>query len=98
MENQVQYQNQYQNQDPNYYSGNNQQTVTIGNWILTYVLMAIPLVNLVMLFVWAFGSDTPKSKANWAKATLIIYAIGIGLVILFASSIIALVAGLGLGS
>lgn len=45
--------------------------VTVGNWILTTLLMCIPLVNVILLFVWAFGSNTPISKANWAKAALI---------------------------
>ena len=45
--------------------------VTVGNWMLTILLMCIPIVNLILLFVWAFGSNTPESKANWAKASLI---------------------------
>jgi len=45
--------------------------VTVGNWMLVYVLMCIPLVNLIMLFVWAFGSSAPASQSNWAKATLL---------------------------
>jgi len=45
--------------------------VTVGNWMLTTLLMCIPLVNIILLFVWAFGSNTPISKANWAKAALL---------------------------
>jgi len=45
--------------------------VTVGNWMLTTFLMCIPLVNIILLFVWAFGSNTPISKANWAKAALL---------------------------
>ena len=64
--------------------------VTVGNWMLTILLMCIPIVNLVLLFVWGFGSNTPVSKANWAKASLIWMAIFIVFyVILF------LVLGLG---
>jgi hypothetical protein len=37
-----------------------------------------------MLFVWAFGSNTNESKANWAKAALIWFVIIIGIYILFA--------------
>ena len=33
--------------------------------------MCIPLVNFIMLLVWAFGSGAPASQSNWAKATLI---------------------------
>ena len=45
--------------------------VSVGDWILTILITAIPLVGFVMLFVWAFGGNAPQSKANWAKASLI---------------------------
>lgn len=55
--------------------------VSIGNWMLTLLLTFIPLVNIIMLLVWAFSSSTPPSKSNWAKAALlwmlIFFAIGI---------------------
>lgn len=56
--------------------------VTVGNWLLTSFLLCIPLVNIILLFVWAFGSNTPISKANWAKAALIWALISIILYVL----------------
>ena len=53
----------------------NQSIVTIGDWIITMILMCIPFVT--------FSAGTPVSKANWAKATLIFMLIGFVLVILF---------------
>jgi len=53
------------------------QPISVKDWIITILITAIPLVGLIMLFVWGFGSDTHPSKANWAKATLIWYLIGI---------------------
>jgi len=61
----------------------NQPTVSVGDWVLTIFISGLPLIGLIMLFVWGFGSDTPVNKANWAKATLIWYAIGIVFVIIF---------------
>ncbi|MCR5417039.1 MAG: hypothetical protein K6E79_09610 [Pseudobutyrivibrio sp.] len=52
------------------------ETVSLGEWMLTYLLMLIPIVNIVMLFVWAFG-NSKESKKNWARATLIWYVIAI---------------------
>lgn len=49
--------------------------------MLTLFLMMIPLVNIIMLFVWAFGDSNP-SKANYAKASLLWAAIGIVVYIL----------------
>jgi len=63
----------------------NQQTqhVSVGEWIITILLTSIPIVNIIMLFVWGFGSATNPSKANWAKAMLIWVLIWIVLGILF---------------
>ncbi len=51
--------------------------VSMGDWMITMLLMAIPIVNLIMVFVWAFGGGAPLSKANWAKAMLVWILIGI---------------------
>jgi len=51
--------------------------VSFGEWFATIFLAAIPLVNIILLFVWAFGSNTKTSKANWAKASLVWAAIAI---------------------
>jgi len=97
MENQNQspVQNQYQNPNytTNYVPQKNQSVVTIGDWIITFLLTAIPLVGFIMLFVWAFGNNTAESKANWAKAALIWYLISIVLVFLFWGSIMAMIVG-----
>jgi len=50
--------------------------ITVGDWMITLLIRAIPLVNIVMLFVWAFGSGNNPNKTNWAKAVLIWLAIG----------------------
>ncbi len=74
-------------------TGKNQSVVSIGDWIITMILSMIPVVNFIMLLVWAFSSDTPVSKSNWAKATLIFMAIWIIIVILMWSTIAALFIG-----
>lgn len=47
------------------------EPMRIGNWVPVFILSAIPLVNLVMLFVWAFSSATNKSKQSYARTALI---------------------------
>lgn len=49
----------------------NNAPVTFGNWMLTMLLMCLPVVNIVMLFIWGFGDTEPVSKRNWARAQLI---------------------------
>jgi uncharacterized Tic20 family protein len=51
--------------------------VSFGEWFLTIFLVMIPIVNIVLFFVWAFSANTKPSKANWAKATLVWAVIGI---------------------
>jgi succinate dehydrogenase/fumarate reductase cytochrome b subunit len=57
--------------------------ISVKDWVVTILLVAIPLVNLIMLFVWAFGGGANPSKANYAKASLIWILIGIVLYIVF---------------
>ncbi len=47
------------------------EPVSVGEWVIAYLLQLIPIVGIVMLFIWAFGDTAKPSKANWAKATLI---------------------------
>ena len=51
--------------------------------------MMIPIVNIVLLFVWAFGDTKQYSLKTWAKAELIMVAIGIGIGILFVILLVA---------
>lgn len=62
--------------------------VTIGNWIITLIITMIPIVNIVMLFVWGFSRTTHPTKANWAKAALILVAVWIILGIFFGSYLV----------
>ena len=32
--------------------------ISIGNWIISLILTMIPIVNIIMLFVWAFSNGT----------------------------------------
>jgi hypothetical protein len=53
------------------------KSLTIGDWLITFLIQAIPIVGFIMLFVWAFGGDTHPSKKTWAQATLIFMAIAV---------------------
>lgn len=48
-----------------------QEVISTKDWVLTILITSIPILNIIMLFVWAFGGGTVKSKSNWAKAMLI---------------------------
>lgn len=56
--------------------------VTVKEWLITMLIMIIPIVNLVMIFVYAFSSGHNPSKSNFFKAYLIMACIIIGLYLL----------------
>jgi branched-subunit amino acid transport protein AzlD len=60
-----------------------QKPMSVKDWLITLLLMAIPVVGIVLLFVYAFGNNENVNKQNWAKAQLIMLAIVLALVIFF---------------
>jgi hypothetical protein len=60
----------------------NYKPMSIGDWLITFLIQAIPLVGIIMLFVWAFGDGTHPSKKTWAQASLIFALIMFVLVII----------------
>lgn len=72
------YQPQQSYQQPPYQGDSNlEEPVTFADWMISMLIMWIPCVNIVMIFVWAFGSNTKKSKSNYFKAALVWAVIGI---------------------
>lgn len=59
-----------------------EDVMTVWQWVGALVVLGIPIVNIIMYFVWAFSSDTNQNLSNFCKATLLIGLIGIGLAIL----------------
>jgi len=57
--------------------------VSIQEWVITLIIAAIPIIGFIMLFVWGFSTATNENKANFAKGALIVYAIMIGLYLIF---------------
>lgn len=56
--------------------------MSFGDWIKTLLLQIIPFVNIIMLFIWAFGSKTNLNKKNFSRAYLLLMAIVIVLYII----------------
>ena len=68
--------------------------ISVGEWVITIIILAIPIIGFIMLFAWGFGSNTQPSKANWAKATLIMIGISIVLSFLFLGSLLGIMGSL----
>lgn len=69
--------------------------MTVGNWVLTIFLSGLGIIGLILLFVWAFSSDTVTAKKNYARAMLIWQAIGVGIMILYLVCIIGCAGAIG---
>lgn len=81
------YQQPYQQQQP-YQSGDSEleEPVSFADWMVTTLILCIPCLNIIMMFVWAFGSGTKKSKSNYFKAMLVWALISIVLIIVFVAT------------
>lgn len=77
--------NQVQNGGVNY------QPMALKDWIFTYLLLLIPIANIVLMFVWAFGKDVNPSKKTYFQAMLIMSAVAIVISILFAGAISSII-------
>ncbi len=73
------------------------EPLSTGQFVLMDFLAAIPLVGLILYFVWAFSSSENPNRRSWAKARLIWLLISIVLSILLVIIFGATIAGI-LGS
>lgn len=85
--NQQQYSQQYNQQPQMYYNAANQwqnqdeKPMSVGDWLITLIVMSIPMVNLIMLFIWGFGEGN-KNRQNYCRAYLI-FTVAIFLISIF---------------
>ena len=54
-----------------------EEHVSTGGWIGINFLMIIPIVNIILLIVWAFGGSRQRSLQTWARAKLVLLLISI---------------------
>lgn len=69
----------------NTYSNYNiDEPLSVGQYIGIFLLSAIPIAGFILMLVWAFSSNENTNKKNYARATLILYLVALGLWILLA--------------
>lgn len=61
----------------------NSPIMSVGDWVLTIFLTSLPVIGIILLFVWAFGDNQKIDRANYSKATLIWFAIVLVLGLMF---------------
>ena len=54
-----------------------EKPLTFGDWMVTILVLAVPLVNVVALIYWAASSGTNVTKQNYARASIAWFLIGL---------------------
>lgn len=49
--------------------------MSMKDWVITLLIIFIPLVGFVMLFVWGFSDRANPNKKNFSRAALIMVAV-----------------------
>ncbi|MCP4180939.1 MAG: hypothetical protein GY756_24515 [bacterium] len=50
---------------------NNEKIMSVGDWFLTLLILAIPFVNIIMYLIWAFSGNTNINRRNFCRASII---------------------------
>ena len=58
------------------------KNLTIGEWMLNYLIMSIPLIGFIFLIIWATDQNNVIRK-NWAASMLIWFGVIIVIYLLF---------------
>jgi len=53
--------------------------MSVREWVLTLIILALPLINIVMMLVWAFGGTGNLNRRNYCRAWLFLFAVIVGL-------------------
>lgn len=64
------------------------QNLSVNQWIIVFIILAIPFVNLIFLLIWALSSDENPNIKNFSRAIFKLNLIIIGI-------FIAIIIGLG---
>ena len=71
--------------------------LTVGEWFVTILILALPLIGIVMYLYWAFAAGVNVNKRNFCRASLLWCVVGIGIVffVFLLGGFAALVSGSG---
>jgi uncharacterized membrane protein YdbT with pleckstrin-like domain len=69
--------------------------MSIGQWLVTFLLMAIPIVNIIMIIVWLASKNENPNRKNWVLAYLIVIAISVVLTFIIFGSVASFFSAIG---
>ncbi|MDD4028518.1 MAG: hypothetical protein PHX86_02205 [Caldisericia bacterium] len=50
------------------------EVVSLKEWIVSYLLLSIPIIGIFFAIYWAFSGQTKMSKQTWAQCVLLFFA------------------------
>ena len=68
--------------------------MSVWQFLLMFIILAVPILNIVKLFTWAFGSKANQNKKNLSRAYLILFVFMIVLWIAVGASIMSIFSGI----
>lgn len=51
------------------------EPLSVGQYIVTLLLICVPILGIILLFKWSFGKAVNLNKKNMARAYLIFFAV-----------------------
>jgi len=81
--------NPFEQENPGFPTLVNDKPLSVKEWVITLILVAIPLVGFIMLLIWAFDDNGNINKKNFAKGSLVVMLIMIVISIFFYITIFA---------
>ncbi|MBN2220817.1 MAG: zinc ribbon domain-containing protein [Vallitaleaceae bacterium] len=66
--------------------------MSVGQYILTFIVMGLPIIGFIMTLVWAFSSTVNRNKKNFAIAVIVMFIIATALAVvstIFLGAVIA---------
>jgi len=63
------------------------EPLRVGQYIGMLLLMCVPILSVILLFMWSFGGSVNLNKKNFARAMLIFSAVGVILSVIFGAAL-----------
>lgn len=72
------------------------QVMSVGQYLVLFILSSIPVVNIICWIVWLCSATTNQNKKNFIKAMILMWVIGVVIMIGYIA-IFGAAAGMALG-
>lgn len=74
-------------------SPTNERPLSTGEWFVTLLVLALPIVGIIMHFIWAF-TDGNIGRRNFCRAALLWLAVGLVLGLLAFITVVVFFGGI----